>query len=320
MNRISFMKNLFMALAFCGLASNLIAADLPGSKDNPFVKRFDGAEIVAYKARNYDTLSFFETNAANLVAREGRMVRMLFRIAPDQTSSLEVFRNYQEELKAKGFVLVHSGSTEQLGISRDVVQGEVQQGGFIGDMWAGAFQNAYDIYAVKHDPAGDIHLRVSVFEMTQERAGVKAGEVGIEVDSIQLKAVTNKMVDGTAGDMAEQIAASGSVRLYGIYFDNDLADLKPQSRPTLDEVGKLMTGDAALKFKVVGHTDSLGTAEHNLDLSTRRAQAVAGALVHDYNIAAERLTPIGAGATQPVASNDTEEGRAKNRRVELVRI
>jgi len=309
-----------MVLAVCVLCGGLNAADLPGSTDNPFIKRFEGAEIVAYKARNYDSLSFFATNPAAMTAREGRLVRILFRIAPDKTSSLEVFRNYEEELKAKGFDLVHSGSLDQLGISRDVVQAEVQQGGFVADMWAGAFQNAYDIYAVKHDPAGDIHLRVSVFEMTQARAGVNAGEVGIQVDSIQIKAVTNKMVDGTAGDMAKQIAASGSVRLYGIYFDNDLAELKPQSKPTLDEVGKLMTGDPALKFKVVGHTDNLGTAEHNLDLSTRRAQAVAGALVHDYNITTERLKPIGAGATQPVAANDTEEGRAKNRRVELVKI
>lgn len=248
------------------------------------------------------------------------MVRILFRVAPDKTSSLEVFRNYEEELKARGFELVHSGSVSQLGISPDVVSAEVQQGGWVADFWSGAFQNAFDIYAVKHDPAGDIHLRVAVVEMTGSRGGLNPGEVGIVVDSIQIKAVTNKMVDGTASDMAKQIAATGSVLLYGIYFDNDQADLKPQSKPTLDEVGKLMTGDPALKLKVVGHTDSLGTAEHNLDLSTRRAQAVAGALVHDYNIAAERLTPIGAGATQPVAPNDTEENRAKNRRVELVKI
>ena len=314
------MKNIFILLAVCVLCSGLNAADLPGSTDNTFIKRFEGAEIVAYKARNYDQLSFFEKDPAKMVIREGRMVRILFRVAPDKTSSLEVFRNYEEELKAKGFDLIHSGSMEQLGISKDVVQVEVQQGGFVADMWSGAFQNAYDIYAVKHDPAGDIHLRVSVFEMAQGRGGLNPGEVGILVDSLQIKAVTNKMVDGTAGDMAKQIAATGSVLLYGIYFDNDQADLKPQSKPTLDEVGKLMTGDPALKFKVVGHTDSLGTPEHNLDLSTRRAQAVTGALVHDYNIAAERLTPIGAGATQPVASNDTEEGRAKNRRVELVKI
>jgi OOP family OmpA-OmpF porin len=314
------MKKLLVALAVCVICGRVDAADLPGSKDNPFIKRFEGAEIVVYKTRNYDQLSFFEKDPAKMVAREGRMVRILFRVAPDKTSSLEVFRNYEEELKAKGFDLIHSGSMEQLGISKDVVQAEVQQGGFVADMWSGAFQNAYDIYAVKHDPAGDIHLRVSVFEMAQGRGGLNPGEVGILVDSLQIKAVTNKMVDGTAGDMAKKIAAAGSVLLYGIYFDNDQADLKPQSKPTLDEVGKLMTGDPALKLKVVGHTDNLGTAEHNQQLSTRRAAAVTRALVHDYNIASERLTPFGAGATQPVASNDTEEGRAKNRRVELVKI
>src|SRR5208282_1497229 len=100
------MKNILIMLAICALCGGLKAADLPGSADNPFIKRFDGAEIVVYKARNYDQLSFFETNPATMLAREGRMMRILFRVAPEKTSSLEVFRNYEEELKDKGFGLI----------------------------------------------------------------------------------------------------------------------------------------------------------------------------------------------------------------------
>ena len=212
------------------------------------------------------------------------------------------------------------GSVSQLGIGPTWSLAEVQQGGWVADFWSGAFQNAFDIYAVKHDPAGDIHLRVAVVEMTGLRGGLNPGEVGIWRTASSSRPSRTKWWTAPPATWPNRSPPAARVLLYGIYFDNDLADLKPQSKPTLDEVGKLMTGDPALKLKVVGHTDNLGTAEHNLDLSTRRAQAVTGALVHDYNIATERLTPIGAGATQPVASNDTEEGRAKNRRVELVKI
>ncbi|MDD5260964.1 MAG: OmpA family protein [Methylacidiphilales bacterium] len=309
-----------LVLALFGFTSRLQAADIPDSKDNPYVKRFNGAEIVAYKARNYDTLTFFEKDLTKPVVLEGQIIRIIYRVAPNKTSSLEVFRNYEGELKSKGFDILHSGSVQDLKCGNDFVQGEVQQGGFVADFWGGAFQNAYDISAIKHGPAGDIHLRVAVVEMTQSRGGVSPGEVGIIVDSLQVKGVTNKMVDGTASDMASQIAANGSVNLYGIYFDFNKSDIKPESKPTLDEVGKLLAGDASLKLKVVGHTDNVGTAKYNNELSLKRAQAVVNALVATYNIVTERLMPIGAGSTQPIASNDTDEGRAKNRRVELVKL
>jgi outer membrane protein OmpA-like peptidoglycan-associated protein len=85
-----------------------------------------------------------------------------------------------------------------------------------------------------------------------------------------------------------------------------------------DEIAKLLQEKPELKLKIVGHTDNKGTPEYNLDLWSRRAANVVVALTGSYGIAADRLTSEGAGLTQPIASNDTEEGRAKNRRVELV--
>lgn len=312
--------NTFIIGVALSFALPLMAADMPGSKDSPFIKRFDGSEIVAYKARNYDTLTFLEKDLTKPVVLEGQVIRIIYGVAPNKTSSLEVYRNYEEELKSKGFEIQHSGSVTELKTDNGLIQGDVQQGGFFTDFWGGAFQNAYDISAIKHDAAGDIHLRVAVVEMTGERGNLKTGQVGIIVDSIQVKGVTNKMVDGTASDMSKQLAATGSVNLYGIYFDTNKTDVKPESKPTLDEVGKLLVGDASLKLKVVGHTDNVGTAEYNNDLSMRRAQAVVHELVATYNVSADRLTPLGAGFSQPVASNDTEDGRAKNRRVELVKL
>ena len=299
---------------------NLRAADLPGSKDSPFVSRFEGSSIVRYKAANYDTLNFWKADKEGKlvsppVTAEGKLVRVGYDIPKGQASSLEVYRNYENALKESGFEIQAS-----VPVGGDFVQGLSAQRGLPGLNWA-ASQNDYYIYATKTDPAGKVHISVTVVELVSDQIDVlKNGDTAVFVDSIQEKAVGKKMVDGTSSDMAKQIAATGSVNLYGIYFDTDKTDIKPQSKPTLDEVGKLLAGDAGLKLKVVGHTDNVGTAEYNNSLSLRRAQAVAGALVHDYNIAAERLTALGAGFTQPVASNDTEEGRAKNRRVELVKI
>jgi outer membrane protein OmpA-like peptidoglycan-associated protein len=110
----------------------------------------------------------------------------------------------------------------------------------------------------------------------------------------------------------------GRVALYGILFDTDQATIKTESRPALQEIAKLLQQEPNLNLHVVGHTDNTGTFEHNLDLSKRRAAAVKAALTKAFGIATGRLTPNGVASLAPVATNTTEEGRAKNRRVELV--
>jgi outer membrane protein OmpA-like peptidoglycan-associated protein len=121
-----------------------------------------------------------------------------------------------------------------------------------------------------------------------------------------------------AAGMANGLSANGSVSLYGVYFDTGKSDLKPESEPTLSEIAKLLKANAALKVAVVGHTDMVGDPAANLKLSQARAQSVINALAAKYGIVASRLAPFGNGPYAPVASNKTEEGRAKNRRVELV--
>ena len=122
-----------------------------------------------------------------------------------------------------------------------------------------------------------------------------------------------------ADQMSKSLADSGNVALYGIYFDTDKDTLGPQSQTTLAEIAKLMTAGPQLKLRVVGHTDNQGKADYNLDLSRRRAASVVRELTSKYGVAADRLDSFGAGLYAPVASNDTDEGRAKNRRVELVK-
>jgi outer membrane protein OmpA-like peptidoglycan-associated protein len=123
-----------------------------------------------------------------------------------------------------------------------------------------------------------------------------------------------------AAAMARDISATGRVAIYGILFDTGKAELKPESGIALTEIAKLLDGNPALKVYVVGHTDMTADLATNLKLSSARAQAVVNELVSRHAIAAARLIPFGAGPYAPVASNKAEEGRTKNRRVELVEI
>jgi outer membrane protein OmpA-like peptidoglycan-associated protein len=125
-------------------------------------------------------------------------------------------------------------------------------------------------------------------------------------------------VDATA--MASSIADNGSVAIYGINFDTAKSEIKPDSEPAIDEIAKLLTNNPTLKVYIVGHTDMVGDAASNVRLSQARAQSVITALVSKHGITAVRLIAFGNGPYAPVASNKTDDGRAKNRRVELVEI
>jgi flagellar motor protein MotB len=118
---------------------------------------------------------------------------------------------------------------------------------------------------------------------------------------------------------SNDIQATGHAAVYGIYFDTGKSEVKPESDAALAEIAKLLAADAKLLVNVVGHTDNVGTVESNMALSQARADAVVKALTARHGVGAQRLKPYGVGPLAPVASNDTDEGKAKNRRVELVK-
>jgi OmpA-OmpF porin, OOP family len=132
------------------------------------------------------------------------------------------------------------------------------------------------------------------------------------------KAAMTQHIEASAEIFSNDIRATGHAAVYGITFDTDSAAIKPESAQAIGEVVKLLKADPGLKIVVVGHTDNTGAAEHNLKLSQDRAQSVLQALVQG-GIGAARLKSYGCGQYAPVASNDNEEGKAKNRRVELVK-
>lgn len=121
----------------------------------------------------------------------------------------------------------------------------------------------------------------------------------------------------TADTMASALKQEGHIALY-LNFDTDSAVIRPESQPTVEQIVKLLDEDKALVLKVQGHTDTTGDTAHNRALSLARAQSVVKTLVAQH-VPASRLSAEGKGPDQPIADNGSEAGRAKNRRVELVR-
>lgn len=120
-------------------------------------------------------------------------------------------------------------------------------------------------------------------------------------------------------DFSQVITSAGRFVTHGILFDTDSDRLKPESAPTIQTIAKGLETNPNLRLLIEGHTDSVGNASHNLDLSKRRAEAVKSVLVAQFQVDAARLATTGLGATKPIDTNDTPQGRSQNRRVELVK-
>ncbi len=315
------------ALAFALAALPARADDIAGGKDHPLAGRFKDSSIAYYKANDFDELDFLRTavdygalldrNATDdhsgpeWLKLQGRATEIRYGI-PVGRSSLEVLTNYELALKAKGFQPVFSCADKACltgGVRDPYVMGQLLDP--TNGLSTAYFDHARYSLAKLDRPEG--HVYVSV--LTGEANGETVAFVRVlEAMSMQ----TDNIVVVKADDMGAGLEKAGSVNLYGIQFDFDKDVVKAESKPTLDEMAKLLDAKPSLRLKIIGHTDNKGAADYNLDLSSRRAANVAAALVGGYRIDPARLTSEGAGASRPIASNDAEEGRAKNRRVELV--
>jgi len=148
---------------------------------------------------------------------------------------------------------------------------------------------------------------------------IEIGGGGGILETIVVETQLSQDVVANAAALSSGLAGTGHAVVNGILFDTGKAEVKPESAPALEEVAKLLKQDAKLKLYVVGHTDNVGALTANMDLSKRRAAAVVQLLITQYGATADRLQPYGDGPYAPLASNDTEDGRTVNRRVELVK-
>jgi len=304
---------LFVAVVFCVAAAAVSARaqskDVEGSKDHPLISRYPGSFIREYHTTDFDefTLPLGKVNGGVLVKSqhlEGKITYINYATPPER-SDLEVYRNYEEALKTAGFeVLFACVHNDGCGIADLTLSG--MPGGK--RRW---FSNSERILSAKLSrPAGDVYLCL------EQSAW---GEHYVALFIVEPKPMETGMITVNAAALAGGLVRVGHVEVPGIFFDFNKSDVKPESQPALEEVAKMLKANPSMRVWVVGHTDSVGTVEANQKLSEARAAAVAKTLVANYAISATRLKGYGVGPLAPVASNGSEEGRAKNRRVELVK-
>jgi outer membrane protein OmpA-like peptidoglycan-associated protein len=331
--------------------------DIDGAADSQLLKRYEGSFIVSYEKFAFTDfvvpLSPLEKSAdenardqnnnrvyapAKQIELEGALTRIVY-VLPEQRSPLEVLRNYQDVIAQAGGEIVFEckkeacggdpeRSTSGGGASMSLMQFFLYDSQLKDQLYSNGYCTlTADIGDQRYFSArlpranGDAYTTVHTYSLIEDRPGCKTlnGRTVALVHVLEPTGREQKMVVIDAGTMARSLTEQGSISLYGILFDFDKADLKPESRPALDEIAKLLKTDSGLGIVVVGHTDNKGSFDYNINLSSRRALSVKNELISSYDISPERLTAAGAGMMAPVASNDTEEGRAKNRRVELVK-
>ncbi len=303
--------------------------DSPGSKDHPLVTRYAGSFIDGYQVRGFDEYTLPLGPAVYDAGRrvpskketlEGKITRILYR-GPEGRSTLEILRNYQAALESAGFETLFTCADKECGFLFHWIFYHEREQLLLNTKTSGsAFDIPQDLrYLAAKGLVGGVTVHVSVLVAFDAGFSKLSKRPVTLLEVIEPRAMDTGMVTVKAGAMAKGIDATGHIAIYGVYFDTNSAEIKPESSSTLEEISKLLQSRPSLKLQVVGHTDSQGDYEHNMNLSRRRAEAVATSLVSRYGIDSGRLKAAGVGPLSPVASNDAPEGQAKNRRVELVK-
>ena len=316
--------------------------DLKGLSDPPGLSRYTGSVLLYRNDADYDELRLpvsrpvdkgGEPVAPKVLEAKGQRSSLQYLVPPGR-SPLEVLRNYQQAYKAQGFETVYECAGPACGASEVSLHGFDLGRLLVPANYASAIGDNSPAACAGGAFVGD--LRYAVLQNKASGAAMalmswKPGNVSAYCDEaafkkhtsvflvrVQPQARTQTMETLSASELGQSLTATGKVAVYGILFDTNKSDIKPESRPSLEQIGALMKQNPGIRLHVVGHTDNVGGFDANLGLSKRRAEAVAAALTRDFGVARERLTANGVASLAPVQSNADEAGRARNRRVELV--
>jgi outer membrane protein OmpA-like peptidoglycan-associated protein len=317
------------ALAACALVFALgatagAAQDAAGASDHPLVGRYEGSVITFYETKAYAELALpnkavergqGKDAGAWQAALSGELTSIRYE-GPGNRSALEILRNHEAALMAKGFDILFSCASAKA----------CAPGGSASDFWNVARGGIgmptnwnTSVYLLARKDNGDGVYTVGMLGVETKPHGDKPLTPHFAVTIVKAQPMEGdkiKLVE--ASEMEQALARDGRIAIYGIYFDFDKADIKAESQPQIAELGALLKDNPKLEVLIVGHTDGKGAFDYNLSLSQRRAQSVADVLVAGHGVDRARLTPAGAGMVAPVATNRTEDGRARNRRVEIV--
>jgi outer membrane protein OmpA-like peptidoglycan-associated protein len=288
-----------------GVGALAAEASRAAQEDHPLVSRYPQSKLDKREVKDftsYQLVTGLEAKDMSFQGKaiEGTVTRIVYT-NPSDRSTLEIFRNYRQALADAGGKILYECELDACGKAYARSAWNRFNGLF-------AASDGDPRYLAAQVTKGDVHAFVALM----------VGKQRTQLDVIEVKAMDTGLVAVDADALAKDIAKAGSVRVYGILFDLDKADIRPESKPTLEAIAGLLKQQPGLSLFVVGHTDSSGEFEHNMTLSAARARAVATAITRDHGIAAARLAAHGVGPLAPVAPNTTDDGRQLNRRVELV--
>ena len=269
-----------LVLMLTGITPLIAQEDQEGSKDPALFTRMPDHYISYYVDKEFEKVDF-QIGEDKYQSVEGHFYQINYALKENSqpVGALQVIRNYENAAKIIGGKVIYKWYDS--GSGRVVLK--VEKGG--AEVWA------------MINCTGSGYYTLQLVE----------------------KSLMDQDVVADANSMANAIKTTGKVAVYGIYFDTGKSELKPESLNALLEISKLLKADPSLKLYVVGHTDNVGTFESNIKLSMDRANAVINALVTKHSSNAANLKPFGNGPCAPVSSNETADGRALNRRVELVK-
>ena len=282
-----------------------LAQDKEGCKDHPLFTRMPNYEINNCAESKFEAVEFAKPGlkaygtSSDYESVEGSVFSISYGLKDGATpaSSLQIIRNFQNAAKAAGGAVLAEYSNPFL------APFTAQTSKFLVDSPGGL---SYDRYTNLKFTKGSSEYWVVVAASDEYK---DYSLVVVERETMAQEVSVNELVD--------KLNNQGFITLY-VNFDTGKSTIKPESTKTLDDAASVLNAAASLSVVVGGHTDNVGTPESNLKLSEDRAKAVVAALVQ-RGIAADRLTAKGFGQTAPIADNRTEEGRAKNRRVELTK-
>ena len=297
------------------ISTNLFAqrtTDIEGSKDYPLVSRFIGSIIEWYQVRNFDRyfiLSLNDNKISNFEI-DGKITRIQYSVGKEH-SVFEIFKSYENSLKGSDFEILTTLNDKNCGAN---LQEQLYNDEFNGlnKLPREALNPGDDefYYLAAKKNIGNKNIFIVVY------TAFERGDLLVTFDAIEVQALEKGLV--TVKDLDSDLSQNGHIAIYGIHFDSGKSEIKQGSTQTLKNIAEFLNTHPNKKYIIAGHTDNKGNFDVNLKLSLERANAVLNELVTNYNVKVTQLKAYGDGSTAPIATNTTDEGRAKNRRVEIV--
>jgi OOP family OmpA-OmpF porin len=312
-----------------------VRADDP--QPHPLVPLAPDAEIVESEFVDFTDLTFpagpyEDGEPTDVLEKQGAHLQQEYRIDGTEVATVRLYQSYLDYFEGQGFELVFHGMDDELtdesprSMLRDLLDAPAarRSGGY--GLIVARSPSADHVVALSfYDRRRDRRIQVDVLEIDEmDTFDLTAQEPAPEEDmaEAEAEAEADEFLPSTqdAAALESGLVEEGRVVVEAILFAFDDDEILPESADALETVAGLMEENSGLDLLVVGHTDGVGSFDYNLRLSLDRAQSVVAWLSDEHGISDGRLRPAGAGPMSPITTNRTEDGRAQNRRVELVEV